>query len=134
GFHKDLNDWFNNGVSTGPTAAYLGNCVAPRLNGAAFCNPLIGQFGNSARNIIRGPGINNFDVGIGKTFSYTERIGFQFRAEAFNVFNHHQYGFDPFTSTGIASPVGNNPTGPAFGQVTAARPGRILQFGGKVTF
>ncbi len=134
GFHKDINHWFNNAVSSGPTPAYTGSCVAPNLNGAAFCNPLIGQFGNSDRNIFRGPGINNFDIGVGKDFKFTERVAFQFRAEAFNAFNHHQYGFDPFTSTGIASPVGNNPTGNFYGQVTAARPGRILQFGGKVVF
>ena len=134
GFHKSLTHWFNNAVSSGPTPAYTGSCVAANLSGVSFCNPLIGQFGNSGRNMIRGPGINNFDMGIGKDFRFTERVGFQFRAEAFNVFNHHQYGFDPFTSTGIASPVGNNPTAPAFGQVTAARPGRILQLGGKVVF
>jgi hypothetical protein len=73
-------------------------------------------------------------MGVGKDFKFTERVSFQFRTEAFNVFNHHQYGFDPFTSTGIASPVGNNPNNPGFGVVTAARPGRILQFGGKVVF
>ena len=134
GFHKDINHWFNNAVSTGPTPAYLGSCVAPSLNDAAFCNPLIGQFGNSGRNIFRGPGINNFDLGLGKDFKFTERVAFQFRAEAFNVFNHHQYGFDPFTSTGIASPVGNNPTAPGYGTVNAARPGRILQLAGKIVF
>ena len=134
GFHKDINHWFNNAVSSGPTAAYTGSCVASDLSGVSFCNPLIGQFGNSGRNILRGPGINNFDMGLGKDFRLTERVGFQFRAEAFNVFNHHQYGFDPFTSTGIGSPVGNNPTAPAYGQVTAARPGRILQLAGKIVF
>ena len=59
-----------------------------RLVGVSFCNPLIGQFGNSGRNILRGPGINNLDMGLGKDFRLTERVGFQFRAEAFNVFNH----------------------------------------------
>jgi hypothetical protein len=105
------------------------------FNTASFVQPLAGRFGNSHRDIIVGPGINNWDMGIGKDFKFTERTAFQFRAEAFNVFNHHQYGFDPFTSTGIGAPVDNNPNdGAAFGTVTAARPGRILQLGGKFVF
>ncbi len=105
------------------------------FNTSAFVQPLAGQFGNSGRDIIRGPGINNWDVGIGKDFKFTERTAFQFRVEAFNVFNHHQYGYDPFTSTGIGAPVDNNPNdGSAYGTVIAARPGRIIQFGGKIVF
>ena len=134
GFHKDINHWFNNTVSSGPTAAYAGSCVAANLSGVSYCQPLAGQFGVSGRDIIRGPGINNWDMGLGKDFKFTEGISFQFRAEAFNVFNHHQYGFDPFTSTGIGAPIGNNPNNPGFGQVQAAHPGRILQLGGKLVF
>jgi outer membrane receptor protein involved in Fe transport len=113
GFHKSINEWFNT---------------------ACFVQPLAGQFGNTGRDIIRGPGINNWDLGIGKDFKFTERIAFQFRAEAFNVFNHAQYGFDPTTTTSIGAPVDNNPNDTAYGRVTAARPGRILQLGGKITF
>jgi len=54
--------------------------------------------------------------------------------EAFNVFNHAQYVFDPFTSTSIGAPVSNNPNNGDFGRVNAARPGRIVQFGGKLVF
>jgi hypothetical protein len=113
GFHKSISEWFNT---------------------ACFSQPLAGQFGDSGRNIIRGPGINNWDMGIGKDFKFTERVAFQFRAEAFNLFNHAQYGYDPSTSTSIGAPVGNNPNNPGYGTVLAARPGRILQFGGKLTF
>jgi hypothetical protein len=139
GFHKDLNHWFNNNISFStfpgdPTDAFKASCVAPNLNNAAFCQTFNGQFGDTGRNIFRGPGINNWDIGIGKDFKFTESVSFQFRTEAFNVFNHHQYGYDPFTSTAIGSPVGNNPNNNGFGQVLAARPGRILQFGGKVVF
>ncbi|PYT70831.1 MAG: hypothetical protein DMG39_14680, partial [Acidobacteria bacterium] len=95
---------------------------------------LAGQFGNTGRDVLRGPGINNWDIGLGKDFKFSERVTFQFRTEAFNVFNHPQYGFDPFTSTGIGPPVGVNPNNPGFGAVQAARPGRILQLGAKVIF
>jgi hypothetical protein len=72
---------------------------------------------------------------VGKDFKFTERVAFQFRVESFNFFNHSQYGFDPFTSTNIGAPVSNNPNNTGdYGQVTAAHPGRIVQFGGKIVF
>jgi hypothetical protein len=108
--------------------------VAEWFNTSCFTQPLAGQFGSSGRDIIRGPGINNWDMGIGKDFKFTERVAFQFRAEAFNLFNHTQYGYDPFTATNISAPVSNNPNNGDFGRIVAARPGRILQFGGKVVF
>jgi hypothetical protein len=134
GFHKDINHWFNNTISSDPNPSATASCVAANLNGVAFCQPLAGAFGNSGRDILRGPGINNWDIGLGKDFRFTEKVSFQFRAEAFNAFNHHQYGFDPFTSTGIGPPVGNNPNSPGFGQIQAAHPGRIIQLGGKLVF
>jgi len=106
------------------------------FNTAAFTQPLPGQFGDSGRNILREPGINNWDIGLDKTFAFTERLHFQLRLETFNTFNHADYGLDPGTP-GIGpgtSAVGNSITGPGFGQVTIARPGRIVQLGGKLTF
>ena len=106
------------------------------FNTAAFSQPLAGQFGDSGRNILREPGLNNWDVGVDKTFAFTERLHFQLRLETFNTFNHADYGLDPQTP-GIGpgtSAVGNSITGPGFGQVTVARPGRIVQLGGKFTF
>jgi hypothetical protein len=45
----------------------------------------------TARNAFRGPGAWNFDTSVGKTFKLTERFGLEFRAEGYNVFNHHNY-------------------------------------------
>ncbi len=45
------------------------------------------HFGNSGRNILRGPRLVNFDASIFKGFAVTERIGLEFRAEFFNLFN-----------------------------------------------
>ena len=73
---------------------------------------------------------------LAKTFQFTERVGFQLRLETFNTFNHTQYGLDP-TQPNIAngsSAVSANITAPDFGHVTAARPARIVQLGGKVIF
>ncbi len=43
----------------------------------------------SRRNSFRGPGAWNTDAGVGKNFKITERFGLLFRAEAFDLFNHH---------------------------------------------
>jgi hypothetical protein len=106
------------------------------FNTAAFTQPLPGQFGDSGRNILREPGINNWDIGLDKTFAFTERVRFQLRLETFNSFNHADYGLDP-GQPGVGpgqSAVDNVITDPQFGKVTLARPGRIVQLGGKITF
>ncbi|HEX6806189.1 MAG TPA: carboxypeptidase regulatory-like domain-containing protein [Terriglobales bacterium] len=41
------------------------------------------------RNAFRGPGAWNTDAAVQKTFKLTERVGLTFRAEGFDVFNHH---------------------------------------------
>ncbi len=47
------------------------------------------------RNIFRAPGAWNDDLSIAKSFKLTERFGLEFRAEAFNVFNHHNFYVNP---------------------------------------
>jgi hypothetical protein len=49
------------------------------------------RFGNSGRDIIRGPGLFNTDLSLFRTFSLTERFKVQFRAEAFNFTNTPQF-------------------------------------------
>jgi len=149
GFHKSITSWFNNAITyttspTDPNDGTRSSCVASTSTGVAFCQPLNGQYGNTGRDILRGPGINDWDIGLGKDFKFTERVSFQFRAESFNAFNHHQYGYDPFTATSIGAPIDVNPNDfklvtpgvsqSTFGNVIAARPGRIIQFGGKIVF
>jgi len=126
GFTKSINQYFNT---------------------AAFAQPIAGTFGSSGRNILREPGINNWDLGALKNFSLYERLNLQLRLESFNTFNHTQYGVDP---TSAAAAAGGPGTGAIdrnvndqtifgginnnFGKVISARPGRILQLGGKITF
>src|SRR6266403_301165 len=43
----------------------------------------------TARNAFRGPGAWNADFALGKSFQLTERMSLDFRAEMFNIFNHH---------------------------------------------
>ena len=48
-------------------------------------------FGNSGRNSLNLPYRTNFDMAVYKVFKPTERVDVQFRAEAFNIFNHPQW-------------------------------------------
>ena len=54
--------------------------------------PANGTWGDSPRDVARGPGVWQIDMGMGKEFPLTERVGLQFRTEVFNIFNHPQYG------------------------------------------
>src|SRR5207302_9155456 len=58
------------------------------LNPAAFAAPAPGRFGNLRRGLVRQPGIKNVDFSVAKNWKMHERYGLQFRAEAFNLFNH----------------------------------------------
>jgi hypothetical protein len=48
--------------------------------------------GNSGRNQIEEPGINDWDIGLLKNTRINERFSLQFRAELFNAWNHAQFG------------------------------------------
>ena len=76
------------GVSLTPPG---GKTVAEWINPAAFANPA-GEFGTAPRNLLRGPGTWQVDLGAAKKFPIWERWQLQFRAEFYNVFNHPQLG------------------------------------------
>lgn len=63
-----------------------------RINAAAFSIPPLGQFGDLGRNVARGLGAWQVDFALRRRFNLTERMHLQFRAEAFNLFNHPNFG------------------------------------------
>jgi hypothetical protein len=79
------------------------------FNRYAFAEPAAGTFGNSARNMLRGDGLNNWDMSLFKNEHLTEKVELQIRAELFNAFNHTQLGpfpgnsfsLDPTSSFGV---------------------------------
>jgi hypothetical protein len=79
-------------------------------------------------------------MGIGKTFAFTERVGLQLRLETFYAFNHPNYtvptGNGQIGVSAVDNNINNQFPSPAqsFGQVILAKPGRIVQLGGKLTF
>jgi hypothetical protein len=77
-----------------------------------------------------GPGYWAADTSIFKTFRISDRFQLQFRAEAFNVFNHTNFQLGG--ATGPAN--GNNLNNPQFGQAGGTSNPRNLQFGLKLSF
>ena len=120
------------------------------INPGAFVLPQGLTFGDAGRNDIRNPSRLNFDMGIFKHFAITESKAIEFRAEAFNVFNHTQFSLAPIegtaggitasmTCTGGANNSAGDPSclgpgGATFGQINNAHLARILQFSLKVLF
>lgn len=109
-----------------------------RLNISCFTQPALGVYGNTGRNILTQPGINNWDMSIGKGFSLGERARFVFKADAFNTFNHHQYAGDVggllVAGSGGNETISNSVGSSTGGLITGASSSRILQLGGKITF
>jgi carboxypeptidase family protein/TonB-dependent receptor-like protein len=93
------------------------------FNTAAFAFPARGTFGNAGRNILEGPGFESVNASLVKNTRFSERVNLQFRAEAFNLFNHPNFNLpDNFLGS------------PTFGRITSARDPRHIQFGLKLLF
>jgi hypothetical protein len=101
------------------------------FNPAAFAVPTGLTFGNVGRNTLYLPGRVNFDFGMFKRFQIRENMGFEFRWETFNLFNHTQYG-NGTDSVGHAldtSDPGANADSSSFLHATSAHAPRRMQFG-----
>lgn len=79
--------------------------------------------GNSRRRFFHGPGLNNWDMTLAKVTRITESKELELRVEAFNLFNHAQFG----------NPDGNINSN-TFGIISSARDPRIVQLGARFTF
>jgi hypothetical protein len=90
-----------------------------------FAVPDQGTWGNAARYILRGPGVNNWDLSLLKDFPVHDQMRFQFRAEAYNAFNHAQFSA---MDTGARFDNSGKQINAALSQFTAARSPRTMQF------
>jgi hypothetical protein len=103
-------------------------------NAAAYTSPIGLTFGDVGRNVLINPRRTNFDMAIFKHFPIHESVAFEFRAEAFNVFNHTEWN-NIQGGGGSAGGDGNNTLGnPGFLQVGSTHLPRILQLGAKILF
>ncbi len=109
GSERSAKKWFN-------TAAFA---APPSYSQCGSC----GRFGNAPRTSIHNPGLATVDLVLSKSFRIHEDVRFDFRAEAFNAFNHVNLGSATMSLTSTS-----------FGIVGSANSPRIVQFGGKFSF
>jgi hypothetical protein len=121
-----------NYVCSGPLQINEGNRL-DLFNTSCFTPAYAGQIGSTPRNAFYGPGLIDLDTTLAKQFKITERIGFVFRADLFNVLNHTNFAM---TSANRIEANGS------FGQIsgTAGLSGgnnggpRVIQLTGRITF
>jgi len=99
--------------------------VAEWFSTSSFVDPAVGTFGDAGHNSLRGPGRDNWNLSLFKSFVLSETRGsrLELRVESFNTWNHTEFNQ---VSNGLGS---NN-----FGQVTSAFDPRVFQLGGKIYF
>jgi len=111
--------WFN--VTPSNIVNNVPQCRGP------FCQTAVGVLGNAPRRAFSGPGLFNLDASVFRRFPIKERVGLEFRAEAFSVTNTPQFD-NP--NLGFSTNTASN-----FGYVTATQGGnRSGQVSGKLTF
>ena len=127
---------------------YAADVVGPLLfNPGAYVAPQGLTFGNSGRNSLYLPRRTNFDMGLFKRFAMGESKAFEFRAEAFNIFNHPQWlnidstadcAVGPTQTAGDPSCIEGNASSGIFASdflhPTWTHDPRIMQFGLKFLF
>ncbi|MFZ0885996.1 MAG: hypothetical protein WAN14_21515, partial [Candidatus Acidiferrales bacterium] len=119
---------FNNGRS----------CVLAACFSAADFATSTNFMGNVGRNAFRGPGFLGGDLSVRKNFQVTERATFQLALNAYNWFNHANYG-SPYPNTnapffGQVAFMQFTPTSPYGAFAAAATDQRIVQITGKFIF
>lgn len=105
-----------NGSLSNPT-------MARYFDTACFVAPPANTFGNSARNVITGPGAQSWDMSLARQFNFAERLHLDLRGEFFSVFNHQNWGSP---DTGV--------TDPNFGRIFGKSGQRVIQVGATLSF
>lgn len=119
----------NNGQDNRPNRVCNGTVSNPNVNmwfnTSCFVDDLVPQtYGNSGINPLYTDGLQQLDSSLFKTFRFTERISMQFRADAFNTFNHPNFSSPDST-------VGD----PSEGQIfSTSTDNRRMQFGLRLFF
>ncbi|MFN9263072.1 MAG: hypothetical protein ACK6DY_06225 [Acidobacteriota bacterium] len=124
GIGSDFTD-FLGGTATLPGNRSRGEQILQWFDTSRFTANAIGTYGNSGRNIIRGPGFLQADASILKNTPITERVQLQFRGEVFNVLNRPNFRLPNSTATSAQ-----------VGRITAVVDDnqRIIQLGLKLLF
>lgn len=78
-----------------------GGTISAYANSLGLSQPLLGNFGNLGRNVLRLNGQLNFDWNMYKNFRFSEKVNLQLRGEFYNIFNAH--AFQSLASQSITS-------------------------------
>ncbi|MGH9681184.1 MAG: hypothetical protein ACRD4Y_14650, partial [Candidatus Acidiferrales bacterium] len=92
---------------------------------ACFATPAPYTYGSAGRDIVFGPGTNNFDATFQKDFAIQENIKLQFRADMFDFFNRPNFKQPNRIFTANTS---------NFGTISGANDPRIMQFSLRLAF
>lgn len=114
-------------ITGNPNIGHGAKTFSRQFDASKFSVPAMNIRGNSGLGTVRGPGQNRVDFSIAKTFVLYENLHLEFRADAFNVFNHSQWN-------GINTTYPSGSTQYPFGQANSAGDARIGQVAAKVVF
>ncbi len=123
-----MQNGVNNGATSWPDRIGSGELDHPTVdkwyNPADFKAPAANTYGNTGRGILYAPGHVNLDTSLSKRFTLVGRSNFEFRWDAFNLFNHPGFGFP-----------NQNFDSPTAGRITSTIvDNRSMQFSFKVNF
>jgi hypothetical protein len=123
-----MQNGVNNGAPSWPDRIGSGELDHPTVdkwyNPADFKAPPANNYGNTGRGILYAPGHVNVDTSLSKRFTISGRSNFEFRWDAFNLFNHPGFGFP-----------NQNFDSPTAGRITSTIvDNRSMQFSFKVNF
>ena len=119
---RSFTHYFNTGCYVEPAASTDPSLIAQGITNFAV------HRGDETRNKLSQPGINNWDMGLQKSFGLGESRELIFRGDAFNAFNHTQWSTINNYDDRQVNPQSD------FGWVTGARPGRLIQLNMKFVF
>jgi hypothetical protein len=130
-----------NDPTYGPTPTWYNPAVVGQVDMSQLAsNGEPGMFGYMAKNALTGPGRNDWDLGLFKSFSlpwfHSETSTLQLRLETFNTFNHPQWSGVNYGCSGLTAPGQpcNGPNNIGAGEVTSAHPPRQMQLALKLLF
>jgi hypothetical protein len=115
--------WYPNRLGTGTLASPT---TALWFDTGAFIQPMPGTFGNSGRDILRGPNWQNINLSLAKNLAvskFGESGQLQIRVDAYDLLNHPNFGMPDPT-------IGSSTSG----EISSANTSRNLQLGAKLSF
>ncbi len=111
-------------ASGSPSLSHGQRTIDRWFDPAVYSAPALGTFSSVGRNILSGPGWNQWDMSFVKRIRLNEGSQLELRADGFNIFNHTQWN-------GVGTSL-NQPA--TFGRITSTRNERSFMVGTRIQF